>query len=270
MAKPASIVPVADDSPHYKWLIYGKPGVGKSVLAGTSPNALLLLNDDDEGTSPAIHGSAADRWVIQDYNDLTDAYSYLAHGGVEDYDWVWLDNATLFQEQGMDQIMLDLVSEKPHRSQWVPDKAEYLENQNRLGTLVRQFKNLPVKFGMTAHVMRTEDDDGKIELLPLFQGGQGALSQRFSGYMGLVGYMTATVKNGEVNRTLYTDKRGKIYAKDRYDTFGGKISNPTIPEMVKAIEAKRAQSGKSATVRKPKRATKATSKKTTTSRRSSK
>lgn len=263
-------MPVSDDSGHFNWMIYGKPGTGKSVLAGTSEKALLLLNDDDEGTSPALHGSTADRWIVHDYGDLTDAYEYLAHGGLENYDWVWLDNSTLFQEQGMDQIMMDLVAEKPHRSQFVPDKAEYLMNQNRLGTLVRQFKNLPVNFGMTAHVMRTEDDDGKIELLPLFQGGQGALSQKFAGYMGLVGYMDVVVKGGVAKRILYTDKRGKIYAKDRYSAFGGKVVDPTIPGMVATIEAKRAASAKPATVRKPRRATKSTIKKTTTSRRSSK
>lgn len=261
-------MPVTSEENHLKLLIYGKPGTGKSVLAGSSPKALLLLNDDDEATSAAMHGSTADRWVVRDYSDLTEAYEYLAHGGINDYEWLWLDNATLFQEQGMDQIMLDLVTEKPHRSQWVPDKAEYLENQNRLGTFVRQFKNLPVNFGMTAHVMRSEDDDGKVEYQPLFQGGQGALSQKFCGYMGLVGYMTARKKDGVQERVLVTDKRGKFYAKDRYSAFNGQVINPTIPEMVAAIQAKR-QSSNGGTVT-PRRRAASTTKKTTTRTRSSK
>ena len=262
--RPKAIMPVKGSESHYKFMIYGKPGSGKTVLAGTSPNALLLLNDDDEATSADIMGSTADKWVVRDYGDLNEAYEYLRHGGTEGYEWLWLDNATLFQEQGMDQIMLDLVSEKAHRNQFVPDKAEYLENQNRLGTFVRQFKSLPINFGMTAHVMRSEDDDGKVEYLPLFQGGQGALSQKFCGYMGLVGYYTTARKDGQTQRTLITDKRGKYYAKDRYDAFGGKILEPTIPEMVKAIEAKRA------TAQPAKPARRRTTKKTTTSRRSSK
>lgn len=238
--RPAAIMPVSAEGTYIRMLIHGEPGVGKSVLAGRSPNALMLVNDPDETSSMAMHGSTADRWHVQDYGDLTEAYDFLLHGGTNDYDWVWIDNATLVQEQGLDQIMADLVAAKPHRNQFIPDKAEYGENQNRLGTLIRQFKGLPINFGIVAHTERQEDDDGKILYLPMFQGGQGKLSHKICGYMGCVFYMSTALKNGERQRVLLTDRRSKYLCKDRYSTYeSGRVINPDMPTMLKQIEASR-------------------------------
>jgi hypothetical protein len=235
-------MPVSAEGAYIRMLLYGDPGVGKSVLAGRSPRALMLVNDPDETSSMFLHGSTADRWHIRDYGDLTDAHDYLLHGGTKEYDWVWLDNGTLIQEQGMDQIMMDLVAEKPHRNQFIPDKPEYLENQNRFGTLVRNFKSLDINLGITAHSERFEDDDGKVVYKPMFQGGQGKFSDKICGYMGCVFYMSAIIKDGEKQRVLITDKRGKYMAKDRYSTYqSGRLINPDMPVMLDQIAKARAK-----------------------------
>src|ERR1044071_8133493 len=99
MAKPKAIVPITSDLSHIRLMLYGTPGCGKTVLAGTSPKCLMLVNDLDETASAFMHGSKADQWHVPDYNELTEAYEYMRHGGCDDYDWLWFDNGTLFQEQ---------------------------------------------------------------------------------------------------------------------------------------------------------------------------
>lgn len=241
MAKPAAIHHIAVTSRKLKLFVYGEPGSGKTVLAATSPDALIL--DADDGTeSGALQGSDADVWRITDYHDLTEAYEYLRHEK-HDYRWVWLDSVSLFQEKGLDQIMLDLIADRPYRDPDVPDKGEYGKNMRRLGKLIRMYKGLPLHFGMTAHPMRMEDEDGHVTYMPYVQGRQ--MPEKFCAYMNVVGYLTETrvkskgSKEVTSQRVLYTRSHGKYYAKDRFDAFtNGRIINPTIPDIVSKIRAR--------------------------------
>lgn len=238
MARPTAIQPVKQDEYFVNLCVYGEPGCGKSVLAGTSPKALLLLNDGDEASAAAERGSTADKWVIETLEDLEDAYEYVRHEGYKTYSWVWIDNLTLMQEQFMDRVMVDLKAKYPHRNRWVPDMHEYLVVQNQVGTYIRYFKALPINFGWTAHALRSEDADGQVQYTPMVQGGQGALSQKLCGYMNVVAHMSVLRKGGTEERRINVTKRGKFYAKSRWSGLQGTISNPTIPGMIKSIETK--------------------------------
>lgn len=222
---------------HHRMMVYGEPGVGKTVFAGTSPKALILVNDESETMSAAAMGSDADVWPCPTYEDIDEAFEYLRHEGHKTYEWVWIDNLTLLQDQAMDVIMEELVRTKPTRNRWVPDQHEYLVNQNRLSTMVRNFKKLPMNVGFTAHVMKSEDMDGKILYLPMIQGGQGALSQKICGYMNIVGYIATTKKEGKTTRKMYLDKQGKYHAKGRFPGMASVLEDPTVPLLEKAIAA---------------------------------
>lgn len=234
MARPRAIVPVAENT-FVRWMNYGEPGSGKSKLAGTSPKALILANNKDETVS--MRGSTAQMWHIQDLADATEAYEYLRHEGHKEFDWLWVDNGTLFQEQNMDTIMADLVAAKPHRDKYVPDKAEYMKNQNQVGKLIRDIIHLPMNVGITAHVMNYDDEDTEdpATKMPLFQGGQGAFSQKICGYMNLVTYMGVRRAKGATERYLITEKSAQIYAKDRYMVLPRRIVNPSVPAIMAVL-----------------------------------
>lgn len=236
MTKPRNVIKVRDKA-HVNMMLYGEPGVGKSVFAGTAPNALILANNPDETVS--MVDSDADVWHVPDYHALSDAVEYVWHEGHSDYEWVWFDNGSLFQEQGMDQIMDDAVAAKPHLNRWIPDRPQYLTNQNRLGLMIRRLTMAPINFGMTAHVQRVEDDDGRTILLPAFQGGQGLFAQRLCGYMNVVGYMKAvSSKDGGEKRYIYTRKTAKFQAKDRFRALEPKEEGLTVPILMQKIGSK--------------------------------
>lgn len=237
MARPVAIRPVSSERNFIRWLLYGEPGCGKSALAGTSPRALILASDGEEPLSAARFGSKADMWVCDDCDELEKAYEYVRHGGVKDYDWIWIDNGTLLQEQNMDTIMSE-VTITGKRSPYVPDKPQYLINQNQLGRLIRMFKALPIHFGMTAHVMTAYDRNGDEKIMPMFQGGQGVLSQKFCGYMNIVSFMDVRrLKGGAEERFLLTGKRSNMIAKDRYHSLGSRVVDPNVPAIMEAIRA---------------------------------
>jgi len=237
MTRPKAIKPVSTGDGYHRMMVYGEPGVGKTVFAGSSPKALILANDEAEVMSAAALGSKADVWSVSNFSELADAYEYLRHEGQDEYDWVWVDNVTLMQDQNMDHVMEALVAAKPSRNRWVPDQHEYLVNQNQLSTVVRDFKKLSMHVGFTAHQMKTEDDEGRVLYLPMIQGGQGMLAQKICGYMNIVGCMQVVRKEDGIHRKMIVEKRSKYLAKGRFPGMPGVLDDPTVPKLESAIAA---------------------------------
>lgn len=239
MAKPSAIKPVRLRQKYVNGIFYGDPGIGKTPFIGTAKKALIL--DADNGTeSAAIASSTAEVWPIESHEDLTNAHEYLREEE-HDYEWVFLDSATLFMEIGMDDIMEDLIAQKPHLDKDVPSQREYLVNMNRFMKWVRYMKALPINFAMTAHVMRIEDetDDGDeiITYLPAIPGkSRGVpIAQHICGHMNLVGYMKRSKSKKHGDRLIIrTERYGNYYAKDRFTAIGT-MANPTIPKMMEKI-----------------------------------
>lgn len=249
MARPKAIMPISVKDNFVKMLIYGKPGVGKTQFACTAPRALVITHNRSEVISGALNGSKGHQAEIHTWDEADEIYQYLRHEGTDTYEWVWLDNGTLIQDGFMDQLMLT-VAGKPTssggvRNQFLPDKPEYLQVQNQIGTLIRYLVALPIHVGVIAHVMYGSDTEGDSGYMPAFQGGKGTLSQKICGYMTTIGYMHVhegvVERNGkkyrDVQRRILLDSRDDYIAKDRFS--GAKeLIDPTIPQYM-ALAAKR-------------------------------
>lgn len=238
MGKPSNIIPISQEA-HLNWMLYSEPGVGKTMLAGTAAEVgktLWLANNPDETVSLRKQTHQPDMWVVDDYNELADAAAYVINEGHAEYDFVVFDNGTLFMEQGMDHIMADLVATKPHRDLYIPDRAEYLRNQNMFSKQVRTLIGAPVNFIMTAHVMQMESPEGDDISIPALPGSKGLYSQKLCGLMNLVTYYRAVAKKGGVQRVLYTQKSKTMEAKDRFQALPARMIDPTVPQIMDAIQ----------------------------------
>ena len=232
--------PVSKRDTYINMIVYGDPGAGKTALAASSPNGLIL--DADLGVEAAASlGRDVDSHVCEDYNDLTEAYNYFRSGpGCDEYDWVWLDSGTIFQEKALhDQIMVDLVAQQPHRNEFVPDMREYLINQNHLSKLIRHFCGLPINFGVTAYAEAYDIGEDVKVFMPMFQGGKGTYSTKICGYVNVIAYLgtqKAKEKDGGFQNRLLTRRAGRYYAKDRFDALDPVIDNPDMVSITETIQ----------------------------------
>lgn len=251
--RPKQIKELTEENQFRRFLFYSEPGAGKSTLAASSAavgKTLILNADRPDALDTALElGYKVDVWEYQSYADLDDAYEFLRHGGTKEYDWVWLDTATIAQDKGMDQIMRELVASNPNRSLYLPDKPQYQQNQQRLGMWVRNMSKLHINFGLTAHVMSVVDEeDGETHYMPAFQGGRGNLSQKISANVGVVGRLYTTRVDREVNgkkrkvrvRSLQVQPMGKYYAKGPI-ALGNEVVNPTMEKMMESINSRRSK-----------------------------
>lgn len=251
MPKPAAIKEVSAQRAHWTIIVYADPGVGKTWLAATSAkedhDTLIVRPPTDHTDTIDIHFDViVDEWVVHDWQDMDEVHEYLRH---EDhgYRWVWMDSVSLVQEIGLDGIMQDLVTAKPHRNEHVPDRGEYGENMNRLSKWIRNMSALDFNFGMTAHVIRyTSPKTGDEHLMPWVQGKM--MPEKICGYANVVGHLDIieSEKHGEV-RVLHVKPHDEYYAKDGFGAFSGRILRPDISKMEEEVKkAKKSKRKKSA------------------------
>lgn len=225
-----------------KMIVYSEPGGGKSVFAGSSMEVgpTLILNGDgpDGPESMRAFGYDPDIWDVNGYRDLDKAYDYLRHHP-DEYEFVWFDGVTLYQESNLQFILSEVVKEKSHRDPDVPDKPEYLREQTKTLKSIRHLRALPFNFGVTAHVMRIEDDEGEVMDLPSIQGKQGIVASKVCGYMSVVGRLEVVrvKKDGKTKRSrrLTTEFDGRHYAKDRFNVLTPYVPQPTMAKVMERI-----------------------------------
>lgn len=244
MAKPSSIQPIGEQA-KVAMLVYGHPGAGKTVMLSTAPRTLIIRPSVDHTVSvPAKNRPNCEEAVVSTWSEMWEIRDYCLYGEPEkDFDWVWLDSISSFQEVGLQDIFEIVVAAKPHRAGGPIDRGEYGENMRRLADFVRLIVGRSqVHFGITAWPFPTESPEGDDLWMPWIQGK--AMPERISGYMNVVGYLTVhqeknkrREKVGDPYRTMFTDLHDRYYAKDQFEAFGGEIREPTMPKIMAAIEA---------------------------------
>ena len=250
---PPEIVSLEDVAPHPNILVFGKSGVGKTVLAG-SDDRVLILNCENEGVLSAKRlGSKAKQWNCPTFKDFEKAVNWLKRqveqGNSIPIDWIVVDTLTTLQKNLMRDILDTVVAQKPSRDADIPDRPEYLKNQLVLGRIVKELNDLPVNTLWLAHVMSQQDPEGEEFMYPAVQGGKYVLAQQILAMMTSYGYMFVKERRGKDNkpvvlngkrvrdRFIMWETSGSMQGKDRTNVLGEYTKNITLKEIRERMEA---------------------------------
>jgi hypothetical protein len=239
-----TLQPFAEINQGINMIMYGVNGVGKTPILATSPDCVILNADPGGVNSAAASGAKGVFKNITSWDQMEEAEDFFTnHANASKYKWVWLDSGPLFQDIGLENIMVDLIKPqsaggggKAHRQVWRPDKGEYGENMNRLKLFVRHMCGLPINFGITSFPMEIEDDDGDMMFKPWFQG-RGMIGA-ICGMVDIIGYVKIEEVKNEPHQVMYSRTRGRYYARDRYMALPAAMVDPTIPKIEALVKAK--------------------------------
>lgn len=252
MSKHPAIEPVSKDD-YIRALMYGNPSAGKTSLIGSGADEYktLIIRPPLDHIPARVLGTKAEQWIVRTWEDMDEVMQFYRHEG-DQYDWIWLDSISGWQDQGLDDIWYATVELFPHRADKTIkgglDRGEYGRNMERIGQWVRHIVGSNMSHvGITAWPFLTDnpfsDNAAEMQYWPWVQGK--GMPQRIAGYMNLVGYLEVREAGDGVSyRRMHTQYSARAYAKDQFDAFPkGYVDNPTLPGIVKAIEA--AMAGKS-------------------------
>jgi hypothetical protein len=133
-------------------LIYGDPGVGKTVFCASALGLGKVLVLDVEGGMASIRNTDIDVVDIESMSDLNETYEMLSetkHG----YTTVCIDNLTELQRIITEDVLEGTSKDTPAMRDWGVIRE-------RIIRIIRYFRDLDANLIVTCHVAAEKDEDG--------------------------------------------------------------------------------------------------------------
>ena len=253
LAEKLQVKPPSEVVDWINMLIYGEPGVGKTYLCGTAEDhpdtAPVLYLDIDGGVTTLRHRTSLHVKAVRSIekikrNDeiilgINEIYEMLFQSidkdtGKMPYGTVVIDRLDELADIDMRYIMRDAFNRKPESVDIdVPSPREWGINRSHIRKLVRAFRDLPCHVIFVSGVTAFQEEGQPTKYSP---GFAGKLRTELPGFVDIVGYYYSDNSTGELHRKIQFQGTRRVQAKDRTDSLGPELVDPTIPIMWELIQ----------------------------------
>jgi hypothetical protein len=196
-------------------LVYGQAGAGKTTLAASLPEPIIL---SAEGGLLALSGADIPYIEVGSYADLTEAYKWLSSSA----------EAAQFKSVALDSIseIAEVVLNAEKKASKDPRQA-YGTMQEQMADLVRAFRDLPGRHVyMSAKLEKTSDEMGRVMYAPSMPGNK--FGQQLPYFFDEVLAMRVERDaDGNAQRALMCHSDGLWQAKDR----SGRLDAWELPDL---------------------------------------
>lgn len=237
----------SEENDRLSLLVYGPPGVGKTMFAATAYDddrtSPVLYCDSEGGVQPITWRDELTVFQISDYErDLASLFDYFyGPAGIRNedgYKTVVIDSLSDLAEK----CMAAVLSQPNGKRAWedVPEISDWNVWTNKVLNLINALKELPVHVIVTA--LETVETQGVMPMLP----GR-KLGPRLPAKFGTVGRLyvarSDTDKGTAYERRLLLQADNRYVAKDRGDPLSllpRELAEPTVSKLLdRTIEGKR-------------------------------
>lgn len=248
--KPDLPVVSLDESDDFiKAFIYGPPKAGKTVLAASASvfsKAAPVLMCDVEGGRKSLRGappSIIDKkqlyvLSITEFEQFNKVYQVVSDNPGR-FNTVIIDSVTEVHTMCMEAEMQDVVRKDPTREEFVPSMREYGIVRNQLRKMIREFRDLPIHFIITAMIRYDEDDNGLVIKSPQLAG---QLRSEIPGYCDVVALLEVEKPrkrrgqpDEEVKRVLHLAEVSRAVVGTRSWDIPQSLENPVFEDLYKTI-----------------------------------
>jgi hypothetical protein len=233
------LLEVGDVPPLLNLMVYGDPGIGKTVLAGSASVVEALspvLFIDVEGGTLSLRERYPDVQIVRckSFNDFGTIYTDL-RGMKHGFKTVVLDSITEIQKFGMLEIMKRMLEDPKNtdRDDLLPGIGEWGKNTEQMRRLIRAMRDLPMNTIFLALPVSDQDKKGNRSTRPSLSG---KLSNEVAGFLDIVCYMyKKTLDDGTIKRLLLTSGTDEIIAKDRTDRLPPVLEDPDMATIAQIV-----------------------------------
>lgn len=175
---------VGESEPFIRMLVYGDPGVGKTVFAARFPKPFII--DVENGTrSLRNHPElvSVKRHLLKEYKELQDIFWAFQAGEGDEYDTIVIDTMNELQAKHLSEH----IDKDKNRDNKLPTMLDYKANTASLQRMAIAFRDLPKNLVILCHSTFDKDENtGKMFLRPAVTP---SLAKTLVGMLDVIGYM---------------------------------------------------------------------------------